>query len=742
MQILTPALAFVLEPLNKYLNYQSHMTSVVDVGRRRHVVEDLRAGALQSFETAVQRALPRKTCLAAMAYLAKVAMQSPPGSNAQFTAVNLFHEISKLGLGGDTGEMAIAHAIQGTIIDYIHSFEMRVDWVDKQTRVPGLRDWVTEKLQRSVEPLLRGIRTSRSLQFTTSEIRSWEHHAINSLGRARLAHLLTYVQLYPQSMGVILDLKEYLALPDAKQHLAQIFMKQMEDRIDHAGVTTAELLKIYLAVIRVFKALDNRCVLLEKVAQPLREYLRARPDTVKVIAASFLAELDESDELRISGLAEVDDCCVEISREVVRNEDSAAQSTSSLDWNDMTWLPDPIDAGPDYKNTKSNDVISYLLTLFDKDTFINEVQNILGERLLRSEDEGLKNENRLVDMLKSRLGTDKLQSAEVMVRDMSDSARIMKLVRSAKSKIPLAADVYDAIPESGISFGALAARMQIQVPSNPDLKACFIAVIKEAAIAGSNGNGNMLFRNPAFRRKPATEHRDGNFEAKILSSFFWPELRDDDFKIPEPIRAAQEDYEMRFKQIKHLRRLRWLSALGRATVELELEDRTVKVEAVKTWVAAVIYAFEEESPTRKSVSELEEQLNMDELLVRNAVSFWVGQQVLHEVETDVYEVMETLPKEGDEVQQPLKPVVQMEQTVSALKTQNAVLKDNKAMYEMFIVGMLTNGGAMDPARVAMMLKMVVPGGFNFGEDEVLWLLQGMETEGRVEKRGDTWVIKK
>ena len=38
--------------------------------------------------------------------------------------------------------------------------------------------------------------------------------------------------------------------------------------------------------------------------------------------------------------------------------------------------------------------------------------------------------------------------------------------------------------------------------------------------------------------------------------------------------------------------------------------------------------------------------------------------------------------------------------------------------------------------------MVVPGGFNFGEEEVTWLLQGMESDGRVEKKGDAWAIKK
>ena len=681
----------------------------------RHV-ERLHNTALSALHRAVRRTVPAHRYAGNLAFVLVRVLETMTARNADTasnrTTMELLAGLHEVGLTPDSAQKSLARAVQTIITSHVNSFDMKVDWVGQRGRASELRIWIEQSLQPSVRHCLCALTGDRDLEIPASDLDKWQRLALGVLGRARLANLLVYVQLWPQSLGAILDLKDYLALADAKQHLAQTFINQLEERVGHAGVTTAELLGIYVAVTRVFKTLDNRSVLLEKVAQPIRSFLRDRLDTVKVIAASFLAEIDDEAKDQSAGV-DGDDYCLEITREVIRSERTPAQPNQSLDWNDMTWLPDPIDAGPDYRSTKSNDVISYMLTLFDKETFIQEIQNILGERLLRSESANLENEVRLVEMLKSRLGTDKLQSAEVMVRDMTDSARIMKLLRSVNSKIPQPEDIYKAIPDDGITFAELVASMRLTIPSNPELKNRFIAVFKEAAIGGPAGKGHLLFRKPDYISDLPPPQDMDTFDAKILSSFFWPELRDDSFKVPAAIQKAQEQYESGFRRIKVLRRLRWLSALGRADVELELKDRTVKVEAVKTWVAALIYAFQDtdvshgdmdvdEKTVQRSVADLEEQLNMDEVLVRNAIAFWVGQRVLHEVSPDTFEVMETLPKEGD-VAAPLAVPVQADEAVSALKSQSAVLKDNKMMYEMFMIGMLTNGGAMDTSRIAMML---------------------------------------
>ena len=102
-------------------------------------------------------------------------------------------------------------------------------------------------------------------------------------------------------------------------------------------------------------------------------------------------------------------------------------------------------------------------------------------------------------------------------------------------------------------------------------------------------------------------------------------------------------------------------------------------------------------------------------------------------------MLETLPVDESDTES----LLQAETVdVGAVKSQDAVLQGNKDMYQMFMIGMLTNGGAMDAGRVAMMMKMVVPGGFNFGEDEVRWLLQDLVEKGQVVEGGGVFGVKK
>jgi anaphase-promoting complex subunit 2 len=69
--------------------------------------------------------------------------------------------------------------------------------------------------------------------------------------------------------------------------------------------------------------------------------------------------------------------------------------------------------------------------------------------------------------------------------------------------------------------------------------------------------------------------------------------------------------------------------------------------------------------------------------------------------------------------------------VSAVKTQEDLLSENADLYKSFIIGMLTNQGNLPLMRMFMMMKVVVPGGFPFGIDEVRGLCQALVDEGKV-----------
>lgn len=514
----------------------------------------------------------------------------------------------------------------------------------------------------------------------------------------------------------------------------------------HAGVTTSELLTMYINVVFAFKALDSRGVLLDKVAAPLRSYLRQREDCVRIIAASFLADVDDQGHVP----KQSDEVCSDLAREIAVSEgEQLKMDEKGLDWDDMNWVPDPIDAGPDYKKSKNDDVMSFMLSLFERDDFLQEIQALLGERLLTAEavHSDLGKEIRLVELFKTRFGSEGLQSCEVMLRDILDSKRINATLRpSGNARFPTISEIHAAVPENGMSLLGLFDHFQSRIPRTDKAREHFHKLVKE--VTTKDRLSGLLF---VKSNAELPDEADPAFTTLILSSFFWPELREDKFEVPRPIKALQQSFEADFERIKHLRKLHWQPALGHVAVELELDDRTVFVEGVQTWQASVIYAFQEnnannatDTAVQKTIAELEESLEMEELLVRNAISFWVSHRVLTEVGPDTYSVLESLPAVGshEATSVPAPAMAQADAAISAVKTQDAVLRDNRDMYELFMVGMLTNGGAMDPSRITMMMKMVVPGGYAFGEEETRWLLSGLVETGKVVENGSNYAIKK
>jgi len=240
--------------------------------------------------------------------------------------------------------------------------------------------------------------------------------------------------------------------------------------------------------------------------------------------------------------------------------------------------------------------------------------------------------------------------------------------------------------------------------------------------------------------------------SKILSHLFWPSLHTESFALPAPIAALQTHYATTFSSLKPSRKLTWLLSLGQVTVHLDLADRVVR-EEVPPWHATVIYAFSSSSatspaPTTKTVSELTTQLAMSELLVRNALTFWVSKLVLAQQgpTPDTYRVLETLtsetlaPTSAASVTAQAAAASEAVSSVAAVRSEEEMQSERMEVFWQFVVGMLTNQGAMRLERIVMMLKMVVPGGFPFGNEELREFLGGKVGEGRLEVGGGGYRI--
>ena len=505
-------------------------------------------------------------------------------------------------------------------------------------------------------------------------------------------------------------------MPNAKKYIIDVLPNKISKELLHAGESTETILGAYISMIHIFLELDPKAVLLDRLAAPIRARLRERPDTARIIIRSFLASKEAREpsvRARSSGL------CPAVAHELHRPKKGLESDTN---WDDLDWTPPPLDASADYQSSRTQDVTWYLLTVWKRDNLIEELEAVLGADLLERKGPSFDTHKALVDLIQSRLGDEKLQSCDVMLSDMSQSEKINSQIHIEISRVE-----------------AERARVERRL-------------------------GNRLPPSPSRGGRIVT------FDTRILSSYFWPELQESEFALPWPVRWRLREFADHFERIKKQRKLNWLPALGRATVELQLTDRTVTVECTP-WQASVIYAFQpsstepthghqktragsvqqpEESanePVTRTVSELAQTVEMEETLVRQALVFWVGESVMRAVAVDTYTVLETLDGElsSDEsdIAERQAEAAAAAASSAAEQRQAELLAKNKDLYRQFILGMLTNQGKMNASRVHMMLKVGLPSGFTFGEDGVRALMDELVQEGKVAVANPgEWAIKK
>ncbi|KAL2815765.1 hypothetical protein BDW59DRAFT_176029 [Aspergillus cavernicola] len=623
-------------------------------------------------------------------------------SAAREELLKLLSDLQLVGMGGEKAQEVFAGVMDTMITEFIRN-AYTGHWEGPSLVSLHLRQWIENVFAQLVVQALAiinvpesGVKEPGHLDVKLSDVEKWQEVGIARLGALRIGELFDVIVEWPASSGAIEDLRHFTTHPAARHHLTHSFALALNRRLLHPGASTVEILQVYISIIRSFNLLDPKGVLLDRIARPIRRYLRDRDDTVKAIVGGLLADPADSDGRTSSSSNET---LVELSAELSKaHQNSLRNDTGELDWDDMNWMPDPVDAAPDYRKSKSSDVIGSLISIFDsKETFVREMQNMLAERLLQKRAD-FEQEMSVLELLKLRFGDNALQACEVMLRDIFDSRRVDAVVRNDQG---------------------MAGRQSITAQDD---------------------------------EPPADLH------AKILSHFFWPEIQGQQFKVPDEITQLQQRYSEGFESLKQSRKLTWLNGLGQVTVELDLEDR-VFVEEVTTWQATVIYAFN--SPTNESVTrtatDLAQELDMSAVLVRSACLFWVSRRILTEVQRDTFRVLETLPTKdiadddnNTTAAEPTGPNNTSGDTNSSTDTETAAANAAAAaaaaakesaeaaamekmnLYWQFIVGMLTNQGAMPLQRIIMMLKIAVPGGFPFSNEELREFLAGMVSRGRLE----------
>ncbi|KIJ92859.1 hypothetical protein K443DRAFT_112930 [Laccaria amethystina LaAM-08-1] len=287
------------------------------------------------------------------------------------------------------------------------------------TMLDVLRSWMSDK----VVPWMLSVVAEEARSMLQGVGSRFDFHINKTLCDLRTREIFDIIIDFPDSMGALNDLKDCLQRVDQRTALVTALRKANRKRLLHPGADTKLILSQYVATIKCLRIVDPPGVLLFKVADPIRRYLRDRPDTIRCIVANLVG--DNSD----GGDALVDENEPIVPLQQVMD--------SMDDYGDPNWEPEPVDAGPEFRTNKPSDVISTLVSIYDsKDLFVKELQVLLAQRLLAIKDgnfERVEKERRNIEILKIRFGEAALQVCEVMLKDMTDSKRIDGHVQSQKA---------------------------------------------------------------------------------------------------------------------------------------------------------------------------------------------------------------------------------------------------------------------------------------------------------------------
>lgn len=260
--------------------------------------------------------------------------------------VQVMESLNSVGLAGPKAERLFAEVMNGILGQFV-AIQYAGKWTSPSKITEQLRDWIENRFSRFIVEVLAHIRdtdvdgrkVSNSISY--GEMQKWQQMGIRKLGELRVDELFDIVAEWNVgSKGGIEDLREYVRDGRWRHHLTSMFCEALSRRLLQPGASTTEILQVYMAIIRAFTVLDPKGVLLDRVARPIRRYLRERDDTVYIVVGGLLADIEDDPP--------APDTLYELAEELDATGglpvDEKTEDIGDLDFNDLTWEPDPVDA--------------------------------------------------------------------------------------------------------------------------------------------------------------------------------------------------------------------------------------------------------------------------------------------------------------------------------------------------------------------------------------------------------------
>lgn len=198
-----------------------------------------------------------------------------------------------------------------------------------------------------------------------------------------------------------------------------------------------------------------------------------------------------------------------------------------------------------------------------------------------------------------------------------------------------------------------------------------------------------------------------SLSAIILSSEFWPTLKEEKLELPPVVCQAMEAYTHRYEKLKAMRTLSWKPHLGSVTLDVELEDRTLTNLNVSPIHAAIILHFQEKSSW--TLEELSGKLGAPKELVHRKLALWQQHGVLREEAGGRYYVVET-GSSKEKLERGVMLIDSDEERDSNTTTQSEQREEKLQLFWAYIQAMLTNLDSMTLERIHTMLRMFVATG--------------------------------
>lgn len=622
----------------------------------------------------------------------RTAVQERRIKMAREELLSLLDYLQNVGLTGDRFQVLFAELMDSCMRSFIQVSYAGVlgvqqdDSMENDTISYGCLEHMCDWIENQYSRLAVEVFSRLGGTVAWADVEKWREIAVSRLATLRIQELFDIVLQWPRSKGALNDLKSAVTTPQRRLDLTDTFSAALQRRLLHPGRSTLYILQTYISMIRAFHMLDHSKVLLNRVVHALQLYLCQRDDAVRIVVNGLLCDKKlaspEALKAELSEMATILDESFE-QRLVLEEE--------GHNWNDMTWEPDPVDAGANYKRPKNEDVIGTIISaLGSEDVFIKEFQATVATRLL-SKRPGYNQELKVLHLLKKRFGEQAVQNCDVMFKDMYDSKRIGYMLRKA---------VHDASP-------------------NPSPIAYKYKILSRLFWPNLTKD---TFKVP----QPIVE------------------LQDQYAKGFEQLKST--------RKLNWLNQLGTVTVqLDLQDRSVEVECKTYEAAVIYEFQNA---DGDDGAPAQRNFNDIWQTLMLDEDLLEEALAFWISKRVLKDIGDQNYEVLERLDADEDGTGEghgqggdddgedddarmadgsvsPKKPAL------------DPAEQERRGVYWQFIVGMLTNSApAMPLGQILMMMKMLIADGCSWSNEELAEFLGEKIAAGELELAGGKYRLVK